>query len=162
MALTNKNGLTPGQVTLQKEILDRFGALEAQNTELKAQHAVLENHIAELKEALQKFQKESTRSQAHNVKELQADIHRTNDNVFYFGQEIRDKVEELQSLIKPLLFALLALLFLNVCLTYMTLKSSHQTRDGVYTINELLCGDTSFWYDADNHQLYVRNRNDTD
>ena len=29
MALTNRNGLTPGQVTLQKEILDRFGALEA-------------------------------------------------------------------------------------------------------------------------------------
>ena len=41
MALTNKNGLTPGQVTLQKEILDRFGALEAQNIELKAQNARL-------------------------------------------------------------------------------------------------------------------------
>lgn len=42
MALTNRNGLTPGQVTLQKEILDRFGALEAQNTELKTQNAALE------------------------------------------------------------------------------------------------------------------------
>lgn len=162
MALTNKNGLTPGQVTLQKAILDRFGTLEAQNTELKAQNAALADHVAELKEALQKFQKESDAGQTHTLEELQADIHRTNDNVFYFGQGIRDKVEELQSIIKPLLFALLALLFLNVCLTYMTLKSSHQTRDGVYTINELLCGDTSFWYDADNHQLYVRNRNDTD
>lgn len=38
MALTNKNGLTPGQVTLQKEILDRFDSLEAQNAELKAQN----------------------------------------------------------------------------------------------------------------------------
>lgn len=58
MALTNKNGLTPGQVTLQKEILDRFDSLEAQNAELKAQNDALTNHIAELKKALEKFQKE--------------------------------------------------------------------------------------------------------
>lgn len=62
--------------------------------------------------------------------------------------------------IKPLLFALLALLFLNFCLTYTAVKSARQARDGVYTINELLRGDTSFWYDADNHQLYVRDRSD--
>ena len=93
MALTNKNGLTPGQVTLQKEILDRFGALEAQNTELKTQNAALENHVAELKEALQKFQKESDAGQTHTLEELQADIHRTDDKVFSFGQEISDKLE---------------------------------------------------------------------
>ncbi|WP_444318471.1 relaxase/mobilization nuclease domain-containing protein [Megasphaera sp.] len=90
MALTNTNGLTPGQVTLQKEILDRFGALEAQNTELKTQNAALENHVAELKEALQKFQKESDASQTHTLEELQADIHRTDAKVVSFGQEIRD------------------------------------------------------------------------
>ena len=122
MALTNKNGLTPGQVTLQKEILDRFGALEAQNIELKAQNAALENHVAELKEALQKFQKESDAGQTHTLEELQ---------------------------------------LLNFCLTYTAVKSARQARDGVYTINELLRGDTSFWYDADNHQLYVRDRRDT-
>lgn len=154
MALTNKNGLTPGQVTLQKEILDRFGALEAQN-------AALENHVAELKEALQKFQKESDAGQTHTLEELQADIHRADDNIFSFGQEISDKLEEQHGLIKPLLFALLAFLFLNFCLTYTAVKSARQARDGVYTINELLRGDTSFWYDADNHQLYVRDRSDT-
>lgn len=101
MALTNRNGLTPGQVTLQKEILDRFSALEAQNTELKTQNAALENHVAELKEALQKFQKESDAGQTHTLEELQADIHRTDDNVFSFGQEISDKLEEQHGLIEP-------------------------------------------------------------
>ena len=122
MALTNKNGLTPGQVTLQKEILDRFGALEAQNIELKAQNAALENHVAELKEALQKFQKESDAGQTHTLEELQADIHRADDNIFSFGQEISDKLEEQHGLIKPLLFALLALLFLNFYLTYTAVR----------------------------------------
>lgn len=41
MALINKNGLTPSQVTIQKELLDRFNALETQN-------AALEAHITEL------------------------------------------------------------------------------------------------------------------
>lgn len=122
MALTNRNGLTPGQVTLQKEILDRFSALEAQNTELKTQNAALENHVAELKEALQKFQKESDAGQTHTLEELRADIHRADDNVFSFGQEISDKLDEQHGLIKPLLFALLALLFLNFCLTYTAVK----------------------------------------
>ena len=94
MALTNKNGLTPGQVTLQKEILDRFGALEAQNIELKAQNAALENHVAELKEALQKFQKESDAGQTHTLEELQADIHRADDNIFSFGQTIRNDIKK--------------------------------------------------------------------
>lgn len=161
MALTNRNGLTPGQVTLQKEILDRFSALEAQNTELKTQNAALENHVAELKEALQKFQKESDAGQTHTLEELRADIHRADDNVLSFGQEISDKLEEQHGLIKPLLFALLAFLLLNFFLTYTAVKSARQARDGVYTINELLRGDTSFWYDADNHQLYVRDRSDT-
>ena len=97
MALTNRNGLTPGQVTLQKEILDRFSALEAQNTELKTQNAALENHVAELKEALQKFQKESDAGQTHTLEELQADIHRADDNVFSFGQEISDKLKNSQA-----------------------------------------------------------------
>lgn len=122
MALTNRNGLTPGQVTLQKEILDRFGALEAQNTELKTQNAALENHVAELKEALQKFQKESDAGQTHTLEELQADIHRTDDKVFSFGQEISDKLEEQHGLIKPLLFALLAFLLLNFFLTYTAVR----------------------------------------
>lgn len=162
MALTNKNGLTPGQVTLQKEILDRFGSLEAQNTELKAQNDVLTDHIAELKETLEKFQKESTANQAHNFEELQAGISRIDDTSFYFVRNIREKLEKQQGFTKPLLIFLLAFMVLNLYLTYTTVQSSRQARDGVYMINELLRGDTSFWHDADNHQLYVRNRNDTE
>ena len=47
------------------------------------------------------------------------------------------------------------------CKKALLIKPGVDTRDGVYTINELLRGDTSFWYDADNHQLYVRDRSDT-
>lgn len=161
MALTNKNGLTPGQVTLQKEILDRFDSLEAQNAELKAQNDALINHIAELKKALEKFQKGSVASQAHNFEELQAGISRIDDVSFSFDRNIREKLEKHQDFMKPLLIFFLAFLALNLYLTYTAVQSSRQARNGVYMINELLRGDTSFWYDADNHQLYVRDRNDT-
>jgi hypothetical protein len=161
MALTNKNGLTPGQVTLQKEILDRFDSLEAQNAELKAQNDALINHIAELKKALEKFQKGSAASQSHNFAELKAGISRIDDVSFSFDRNIREKLEKHQDFMKPLLIFFLAFLALNLYLTYTAVQSSRQARNGVYMINELLRGDTSFWYDADNHQLYIRDRNDT-
>lgn len=161
MALTNKNGLTPGRVTLQKEILGRFDSLEAQNAELKAQNDALINHIAELKKALEKFQKGSAASQSHNFAELKAGISRIDDVSFSFDRNIREKLEKHQDFMKPLLIFFLAFLALNLYLTYTAVQSSRQARNGVYMINELLRGDTSFWYDADNHQLYVRDRNDT-
>lgn len=60
-----------------------------------------------------------------------------------------------------LLSFLIALLFLNIGFTYSVNKTARNALDGVYMINNLLRGDTSFWYDADNHQLYVRSREDT-
>lgn len=154
MALTNKNGLTPGQLTLQKEIIDRFSALEAQN-------ATLETHIFELKKMQQTFQKENTDTHSRALENLKTGNDQINVDVSYYGHTITQKIENHQHSLKSLVYFVLLLMGLNIFFTYTTIKASRQARDGVYTINELLRGDTSFWYDADNHQLYVRDRNDT-
>ena len=154
MALVNKNGLTPSQVTIQKEILDRFNALEAQNAEL-------ETHITDLTKELQKFQRDNDRICTQAIETIKREREDLSDDVLDSEIRIQRNVDERQWILKMLLIFLIVLLFLSIGFTYTVNKTTRTTLDGVYMINNLLRGDTSFLYDADNQQLYVRSREDT-
>ena len=154
MALINKNGLTPSQVTIQKELLDRFNALETQN-------AALEAHITELMKEIKVFQRDTYRSCSQTIETIKSERKDLSDDIFNSEIRIKSNVDERQWVLKMLLSFLIALLFLNIGFTYSVNKTARNALDGVYMINNLLRGDTSFWYDADNHQLYVRSREDT-
>lgn len=154
MALINKNGLTPSQVTIQKELLDRFNALETQN-------AALDAHITELMKEIKVFQRDTNRSCSQTIETIKSERKDLSDDIFNSEIRIKSNVDERQWVLKMLLSFLIALLFLSIGFTYSVNKTARNALDGVYMINNLLRGDTSFWYDADNHQLYVRSREDT-
>lgn len=137
MALVNKNGLTPSQVTIQKEILDRFNALEAQNAEL-------ETHITDLMKELQKFQRDNDRICTQAIETIKREREDLSDDVLDSEIRIQRNVDERQWILKMLLIFLIVLLFLSIGFTYTVNKTTRTTLDGVYMINNLLRGDTSF------------------
>lgn len=138
MALVNKHGQTPNQVAGYDELTQQIEALQKQQDQLQQQVEALGKTVS------------------HTMDTLLYSIRGT----FKFVDDMR--VEQKHAKKKIQRYVIIGICLLVViqafCFTSFRDELANHTQ-ALLMIHDTLSGNAAYWYDATNHQLYVRNRN---
>ena len=138
MALVNKHGQTPNQVTQHDELTQQIEALQKQQEQLLQQVEALEKSMSPTMDTLLysirvtfKFVDNTRAEQTHAKKKIQRYV---------------------------IIGICLLVVIQAFCFTSFRDELANHTQ-ALLMIHDTLSGNAAYWYDATNHQLYVRNRN---
>ncbi|WP_346682474.1 hypothetical protein [Megasphaera stantonii] len=141
MALVNKHGQTPTQVAEHEELTQQIEAIQKQQEQLQQQI-----------EALGKTMTPTMDTLLYNIR-----------GTFKFVDDMRVEQKHAKKKIQWYLFiGILMLAVLQAfCFTSLRDELANHTQ-ALLMIHDTLSGNAAYWYDATNHQLYVRNRSTAD
>lgn len=141
MALVNKHRQTPNQVTQHDELTQQIEALQKQQEQLLQQVEALEKSMSPTMDTL-----------LYGIRVT-----------FKFVDNMR--VEQKHAKKKIQRYVLIGICMLAViqafCFTSFRNELANHTQ-ALLMIHDTLSGNAAYWYDATNHQLYIRNRNTTE
>lgn len=147
MALINKNGQTPAESQVRDELLTYLEQISEEQRSVLERLMVIENKL--------------TNQQAY-IDAIPDTFTTTlnNESLYQIGYTCR-KVKILLSYMAYLLIGIVILGILLLLSHYILANKISATQGIGYAIESLLQKDTSFWYDEENHQLYIKSRQDS-
>lgn len=141
MALTNKKGQTPAQMIQHDELNKQLAKIEETLEQLTKRTASAENKLNHTAMKIEQYGEKQMAAYYGYTRAVQAEGEKTRSSLWMYAAG-----SVIIGIVVQVMF-------------FWTLTSNiDKTLQVMYSINEVLHGNAAYWYDADNHSLYTRDK----
>ena len=144
MALVNKNGQTPTQVRQEDDLRQQLEKVWKQQGQLQRQQEQLQKQLDTLQQ------------KGNYAVDKIATVEGIVDTGFYYTQkEIRKSLWNVRDYL--CIVVIILVVVQGICFWSLNGKVK-DTLQAIYTINDILRGETVYWYNGENKALYIRDK----